>query len=91
MRTLSLYTLRGGKKKKKKKKIPNTPKKISHIRKKVKCSILNIIKINSNGLQVNEICRNKSCFYSCFLANHSNRNSCGRCGRSYIKKKINLI
>ena len=38
--------LKGGKKKKKKKKIPNTPKKNKHIKKKIPLNILKIIKVN---------------------------------------------
>lgn len=40
-------SLKGGKKKKKKKKIPNTPKKGKHIKKKIPLHILKIIKVTT--------------------------------------------
>mmetsp|Transcript_27839 Transcript_27839/g.54150 ORF Transcript_27839/g.54150 Transcript_27839/m.54150 type:complete len:92 (-) Transcript_27839:2095-2370(-) len=78
--------LKGGKKKKKKKKIPNTPKKNKHIKKKIPIHILKIMKISKELVKINKLCPNDSCSLSSFMAKHENRFHCGRCGKTKFRK-----
>jgi len=76
----------GGKKKKKKRKIPNTPKKTKHTKKKLKLHILKLFVLTRKKIHIASSCPNTSCKKSCFLSNHYNRKSCGRCGFTLIKQ-----
>jgi small subunit ribosomal protein S27Ae len=76
--------LRGGAKKRKKKQY-TTPKKIKHKRKKVKMAILKYYKVDSDGKikRLRRECPQPSCGAGIFMAWHSNRQTCGKCGLTY--------
>merc|ERR1711900_50779 len=76
--------LRGGAKKRKKKTY-TTPKKIKHVRKKVKMSILKYYKVDSDGKikRLRRECPNSTCGAGVFMAWHADRQYCGRCGLTY--------
>ncbi|KAF8668568.1 Ubiquitin protein [Rhizoctonia solani] len=76
--------LRGGAKKRKKKTY-NTPKKIKHKRKKVKMAILKYYKVDSDGKikRLRRECPNSECGAGIFMAFHSDRQYCGKCGLTY--------
>mmetsp|Transcript_29501 Transcript_29501/g.51813 ORF Transcript_29501/g.51813 Transcript_29501/m.51813 type:complete len:85 (-) Transcript_29501:3098-3352(-) len=84
MFTYKILNLKGGKKKKKKKKIPTTPKKEKYQKKKVQNQIL--ITCNFKESKINTQCFSKKCPNATYLADHSNRSSCGRCGMVCFKK-----
>ena len=74
--------LRGGGKKHKKKQY-KTPKKNKHVHKKVKLAILKYYKVDESG-KVTRLRREcPVCGAGVFMANHHNRNTCGRCGNSF--------
>ena len=75
--------LRGGGKKRKKKTY-TTPKKIKHKRKKVKLAILKYYKVDDDGkiTRLRRECPN--CGAGVFLANHQDRQYCGKCGVTYV-------
>ncbi|KFD62692.1 hypothetical protein M514_03802 [Trichuris suis] len=72
--------LRGGAKKRKKK-VYSTPKKIKHKKKKVKLAVLKYYKIDENGKvsRLRKECTSESCGAGVFMANHFNRQYCGKC------------
>ncbi|KAL3310619.1 hypothetical protein Ciccas_010813 [Cichlidogyrus casuarinus] len=74
----------GGKKRKKKN--YSTPKKIKHKRKKVKLAILKYYKVDSNGkiTRLRRECPNSNCGAGLFMANHFNRQYCGKCHSCYM-------
>ncbi|KRY48777.1 Rho guanine nucleotide exchange factor 12 [Trichinella britovi] len=79
--TLDLsYRLLGGAKKRKKK-MYTTPKKIKHKKKKVKLAVLKYYKIDENGKvsRLRKECTSESCGAGVFMANHYNRQYCGKC------------
>ncbi|KRZ33252.1 Rho guanine nucleotide exchange factor 12 [Trichinella pseudospiralis] len=79
--TLDLsYRLLGGAKKRKKK-MYTTPKKIKHKKKKVKLAVLKYYKIDENGKvsRLRKECTSESCGAGIFMANHYNRQYCGKC------------
>jgi small subunit ribosomal protein S27Ae len=80
--------LRGGGKKRKKKTY-TTPKKIKHKRKKVKLSILRYYKVDDKGkvTRLRRECPAKICGAGIFMAFHSDRQYCGKCGLTYVFKK----
>lgn len=80
--------LRGGAKKKKKKAY-TTPKKKAHIRKKVKMAILNYYKVEEDGkvVRLRPECSVKTCGAAVFMANHKNRQYCGKCHTTLIAKE----
>ncbi|SCZ87837.1 BZ3500_MvSof-1268-A1-R1_Chr2-3g05305 [Microbotryum saponariae] len=75
--------LRGGAKKRKKKTY-TTPKKIKHVRKKVKMAVLKYYKVDSDGKikRLRRECPTPECGPSVFMSLHSNRQYCGKCGLS---------
>ncbi|OQV15253.1 Ubiquitin-40S ribosomal protein S27a [Hypsibius exemplaris] len=77
--------LRGGGKKRKKKNY-TTPKKVAHKRKKVKLSVLKFYKIDENGkiTRLRRECPNEECGAGTFMANHYNRQYCGKCYLTYV-------
>ncbi|CAG8634807.1 2659_t:CDS:2 [Ambispora leptoticha] len=79
--------LRGGGKKRKKKTY-TTPKKIKHKRKKVKLSVLKYYKVDENGkmTRLRKECPNTSCGAGIFMAQHYDRQYCGKCGLTYVFK-----
>jgi small subunit ribosomal protein S27Ae len=76
--------LRGGGKKKKKKAY-TTPKKKAHIRKKVKLAILKYYKIDGEGkiTRLRRECPSEGCGAACFMANHADRQYCGKCHATF--------
>ncbi|ODQ64936.1 ubiquitin-domain-containing protein [Nadsonia fulvescens var. elongata DSM 6958] len=69
--------LRGGGKKRKKK-VYTTPKKIAHKHKKVKLAVLNYYKVDNDG-KVERLRREcPHCGAGVFMANHADRNYCGK-------------
>jgi len=81
--------LRGGGGKKRKKKVYTTPKKKKHIKKKVKLMVLKYYTVDKNG----KITRNRrecpapECGAGVFMANHKNRQYCGKCGLTFVFTK----
>ena len=73
--------LRGGAKKRKKKTY-NTPKKIKHVHQTVKLAILKLYNIDEHGKieRLRKQCSNPECSSENFMAQHYNRNYCGKCG-----------
>jgi len=78
---LSLRLLGGGKKKKKKN--YTTPKKTKRKHKKVKLAVLTYYKVDENGkiTRIRRECEN--CGAGVFMANHFDRQYCGKCGLTY--------
>ncbi|GMM35235.1 ubiquitin-ribosomal 40S subunit protein S31 fusion protein [Saccharomycopsis crataegensis] len=79
--------LRGGGKKRKKK-VYTTPKKIKHKHKKVKLAVLTYYKVDKDG-QIERLrreCPEATCGAGVFMANHPDRQYCGRC---HITFKLN--
>ncbi|GAA5926868.1 uncharacterized protein JCM15063_000391 [Sporobolomyces koalae] len=81
---LTLRLCGGGKKRKKKN--YTTPKKIKHKRKPVKMAILKYYRVDSDGKikRLRRECPAESCGAGVFLANHHNRQYCGKCGLTYM-------
>merc|ERR1712221_41134 len=79
--------LRGGGKKKKKN--YTTPKKIKHKRKKVKLAVPKYYKVDENGkiTRLRRECPNETCGGGIFMANHFDRQYCGKCHLTYAFSK----
>ncbi|GAA5827848.1 hypothetical protein JCM5353_005668 [Sporobolomyces roseus] len=77
--------LLGGMAKKRKKKNYTTPKKIKHKRKPVKMAILKYFRVDSDGKikRLRRECPAESCGPSVFMAQHADRQYCGKCGLTY--------
>ncbi|GAA5830046.1 hypothetical protein JCM3766R1_006748 [Sporobolomyces carnicolor] len=80
--------LLGGMAKKRKKKNYTTPKKIKHKRKPVKMAILKYYRVDSDGKikRLRRECPAETCGPSVFMANHADRQYCGRCGLTYVQE-----
>eukprot|EP00834_Sanchytrium_tribonematis_P000873 NODE_17_length_48642_cov_1.199349.p37 type:complete len:153 gc:universal NODE_17_length_48642_cov_1.199349:14975-15433(+) len=79
--------LRGGGKKKKKKQY-TTPKKQKHVRKKVKLSVLKYYKVAGGKVErLRRECPAPDCGPGVFMANHKDRQYCGKCALTYVLKK----
>lgn len=80
--------LRGGAKKRKKKNY-TTPKKNKHKKKKVKLGTLRYYKVDDNGkiTRLRRECDNEKCGAGVFMANHHDRQYCGKCGTTYVFNK----
>ncbi|CAG2253413.1 RP-S27Ae [Mytilus edulis] len=80
--------LRGGAKKRKKKNY-TTPKKNKHKKKKVKLAVLKYYKVDENGkiTRLRRECPNEECGAGVFMANHFDRQYCGKCCLTYVFKK----
>uniref|UniRef100_S4RP44 Ubiquitin-ribosomal protein eS31 fusion protein n=1 Tax=Petromyzon marinus TaxID=7757 RepID=S4RP44_PETMA len=80
--------LRGGAKKRKKKSY-TTPKKNKHKRKKVKLAVLKYYKVDENGkiTRLRRECPSEECGAGVFMANHFNRQYCGKCCLTYVFNK----
>ncbi|XP_061366214.1 ubiquitin-ribosomal protein eS31 fusion protein-like [Gastrolobium bilobum] len=76
----------GGKKRKKKKKTYTEPKKTNYKRKRPKCALLQLYKVDESGKlqKLRKECPNPECPPGTFMANHSDRHYCGKCGLSYL-------
>nr|ABG46422.1 ubiquitin/ribosomal protein S27 fusion protein [Pectinaria gouldii] len=77
--------LRGGAKKRKKKTY-TTPKKNKHKKKKVKLPVLKLYKVDANGkiTRLRRECTGERCGAGVFMANHADRQYCGKCGLTYV-------
>ena len=80
--------LRGGGKKRKKKQY-TTPKKIKHKKKKVKLAVLKYYKVADDGKiqRLRRECPQPQCGAGIFMANHNDRQTCGRCSLTYVVEK----
>ncbi|XP_063427848.1 ubiquitin-ribosomal protein eS31 fusion protein [Mytilus trossulus] len=80
--------LRGGAKKRKKKNY-TTPKKNKHKKKKVKLAVLKYYKVDENGkiTRLRRECPNEECGAGVFMANHFDRQYCGKCCLTYVFNK----
>ncbi|GAA5983961.1 hypothetical protein JCM5350_001807 [Sporobolomyces pararoseus] len=78
--------LLGGMAKKRKKKTYTTPKKIKHKRKPVKMAVLKYYRVDSDGKikRLRRECPAESCGAGTFMANHKDRQYCGKCGLTYV-------
>merc|ERR1712244_149340 len=81
--------LRGGGKKRKKKNY-TTPKKIKHKHKKVKLAALKYYKVGDQGkiTRLRRECPGEDCGGGVFMANHQDRQYCGKCGLTYLIKHM---
>ncbi|GAA5956916.1 hypothetical protein JCM3765_006639 [Sporobolomyces pararoseus] len=78
--------LLGGMAKKRKKKTYTTPKKIKHKRKPVKMAVLKYYRVDSDGKikRLRRECPAEGCGAGTFMANHKDRQYCGKCGLTYV-------
>jgi small subunit ribosomal protein S27Ae len=76
--------LRGGGKKHKKK-VYTTPKKIAHKKTNVRLSVLKFYKVDSAGkiTRLRRECTNPTCGGGTFMAQHFDRQYCGKCHLTY--------
>lgn len=79
---VKLISLRGGGKKKKKKKYTK-PKKIKHVRNKIKLKVLRYYSVS--GTSVLKLRKESPESPGCFLAEHKDRLTCGKTGITFIK------
>ncbi|KNA17636.1 hypothetical protein SOVF_078370 [Spinacia oleracea] len=73
--------------KKHKKKTFTTPKKTHHEKKKEPLSILKLYKVDDDSGNVEKLrkeCPSPQCGAGSFMASHSDRLTCGKCGLTYI-------
>lgn len=77
--------LGGGKKRKKK--TYTKPKKIKHKHKTVKLAVLKYYKIGADGTveRLRKECPADTCGAGVFMASHSDRVYCGKCGLTYVE------
>ena len=83
--------IEGGKGKKKKKKIFTKAKKPIHRHKNIKMRVLKFYKIEGEGEDVKVTherteCPHPKCGAGVFMAAHKNRQTCGKCSLTYVKK-----
>lgn len=84
----------GGKKKKKKKKIFKGPKKHAHRHKNVAMRVLKYYKVEGDGqdaeYKVTHLrieCPHPDCGAGVFMAQHKDRQTCGKCALTYVAQK----
>jgi small subunit ribosomal protein S27Ae len=84
----------GGKKKKKKKKIFKGPKKHAHRHKNVSMRVLKYYKVEGDGAdaeyKVTHLrieCPHPDCGAGVFMAQHKDRQTCGKCALTYVAQK----
>ena len=77
--------LQGGAKKRKKKNY-TTPKKTKHKKKKEKLATLKYYNVDENGkvTRLRRECPSEDCGAGVFVATHFNRQTCGKCGLTYV-------
>merc|ERR1712130_961982 len=78
--------LEGGRKKKKKKTYTK-PKKVKHSNKKVKLAVLKYYKVDPRTHKIERLkreCPSPECGAGIFMANHYDRQYCGKCHLTYI-------
>ena len=82
-----VFALNGGKGKKKKKKIFAGGKKEKHKHKKTRLRILQYFNVEGNNYTVERLyCPIPTCGKGVFLAQHADRQSCGKCKSTYVRK-----
>lgn len=83
--TISLLARLCGGGKKRKKKNYTTPKKIKHKPKKVKLAVLRYYKVDGSGKiqRLRRECNSETCGAGVFMANHFDRQYCGKCHLTY--------
>ena len=76
--------LGGGKKRKKK--VFTTPKKTAHEKTKVKLPSLSTYSVGDDGsiVRTRRECPSPQCGAGVFMANHGDRQTCGKCGLTYM-------
>lgn len=84
----------GGKKKKKKKKIFKGPKKHAHRHKNVAMRVLKYYKVEGDGgdaeykvTHLRTECPHPDCGAGVFMAQHKDRQTCGKCSLTYVAQK----
>lgn len=77
------FKLKGGGKKRKKKTYTK-PKKIKHVRKKLKLKTLKYYSINDGRIE--KLKRESPNSLGCFMAEHSDRLTCGKTGLTLVRK-----
>jgi len=85
--------LAGGKKKKKKKKVFKGPKKNAHRHKNVPMRVLKFYDVTGDGdaeeykvTRKRMECPHPDCGAGVFMAQHKDRQTCGKCSLTYVKK-----
>ena len=79
--------LEGGKNKKSKKKDTSKPKHKCHHNKKEKLACLKHYNVKGGKVErLRKACTNKKCGAACFLAQHKDRLTCGKC-HTHVKKE----
>lgn len=86
-----VFPLEGGKGKKKKKKVFAKAKKPIHRHKNVKMRVIKFYKVEGDGDDVKVTrerteCPHPKCGAGVFMAMHKNRQTCGKCSLTYVKK-----
>ena len=81
---LTCALLGGGKKRKKKN--FTTPKKTKHVLKKEPMAVLRAYHVDENGkiVRMRRECPNEDCGAGVFMANHADRQTCGKCGLTFV-------
>jgi len=87
--TLHVVASLPGGAKKRKKKVYTKPKKIKHKKKKIRLAVLKYYKVDDNGkvTRLRRECPNAECGAGVFMANHFDRQYCGKCGLTYTFNK----
>ena len=77
--------LQGGAKKRKKKNY-TTPKKTKHVKTNEKLATLKCYNVDENGkvTRMRRECPNEDCGAGVFMASHFDRQTCGKCGLTYV-------
>ena len=80
--------LRGGGKKRKKKNYA-APKKVKHVKKKVRLHALKFYSVDKDGkiTKTRRECPDPACGEGIFMASHFDRQYCGKCGLTFAFKK----
>ena len=78
---VEIGSLFGGKNKKTKKRVFKTPKHKPHRNKKIKLAVLKLYKLEKDNTvkRLKKACTNKKCGPACFMAQHKDRVTCGKC------------
>merc|ERR1712125_254853 len=85
--TVATSTLVDGGRKKKKKKSYTKPKKVPHKHKKEKLAVLKHYKVDPRTHKIERLkreCTHPDCGPGVFMANHFNRQYCGKCHLTYM-------
>lgn len=80
-----LFPLRGGGKKRKKKNYTK-PKKIKHLRKKIKLKFMEYYSVSQDS--ISRLRKESPECPGCFMANHQDRLTCGKTGITFIRNAV---